>query len=90
MAIKTLAALAAVLAMAACAPTKFDMPPGTTEAQFHRDNLACALEAKQIVGESFAFGPPLFVAAAQAGHDNAMRAAHDECMLGKDYTVHKD
>lgn len=91
MATRTLAtaALAATLAIAACAPTVFDPPPGGTEAQFHRDNLKCAAIAHGIVGDSLAFGPPLFVAAAAAGHNNAMRQAHDECMLGEGYTVHK-
>lgn len=88
---KTLpAALAAVLLLSACAPTVFDPPPGGNEAQFHRDNLECAAMARGIVGDSFAFGPPLFVAAAAAGHNNAMRKAHDECMLGKSYTIHQE
>jgi hypothetical protein len=90
MAYKTLPAFALLATLAACAPTKFDGPPGTTEAQFHRDNFECAAAAKGLVGDQFVMGPPLMIAAAQIGHDNAMRAAHDECMLGKSYTVHHD
>lgn len=88
MATKRIAALAITLAIAACAPTVFDLPPGADQAQFHRDNLECAMAAKSIVGETFVMGPPLMIAAAQIGHNNAMKAAHDECMLGKSYTVH--
>lgn len=84
--IVTLAVCAAILS--ACGPTVFDPPPGVDEAQFHRDNLECAVQAKAIVGDSFAFGPPLFVAAASAGHASDIRAAHDECMQGKSYVKH--
>ena len=90
MASRTLAALAVAATLAACAPTRFDAPPGVTEAQFHRDNVKCQAVAKGIVGDSIAFGPPLFVAAAAAGHDAEVRKTHDECMLGEGYTIHHD
>jgi hypothetical protein len=87
---KTLAAaLAATLLVTACAhPTVWDGPPGTDQAQFHRDNLECAMQAKALNGDGIAFGPPLFVAVAIAAHQQAAQQAHDECMLGKSYTVH--
>lgn len=90
MAYRTLstAALAATLALAACAhQTIWDSPTGD-QAQFHRDNLECAQEARATVGDGFVMGPPLFVALATAAHNNNMQAAHDECMLGKNYTKH--
>lgn len=77
------------LSVAACAPTVFDGPPGTTEAQFHRDNFECTAAAKALVGDSLVIGPPLMIAAAAIGHQNDVKAAHDECMLGRSYTVHQ-
>jgi hypothetical protein len=87
---RTLAVIALPVLLAACAPTVFTRPPGVDEAQFHRDNFECSMQAKAFVGDQFVMGPPLMIAAAQIGHDNAMKAAHDECMLGKAYTVQKD
>ena len=87
---RIVSALTLVATLAACAPTKFDGPPGITEAQFHRDNLECTLIGKRMAGDQLTFGPPLFVAAAAIGRDNEIRATHDECMLGKAYTVHRD
>jgi hypothetical protein len=86
---KTLAILALPVMLLGCASKLvFDLPPGGTEAQFHRDNIDCAITAKAVVGDSFVMGAPLFVAAAQMGHNNAMREAAGECMLGKGYTLH--
>jgi hypothetical protein len=88
--IRILSSLALLATVAACAPTKFDGPPGMTEAQFHRDNLECTMIGKKMAGDQFTIGPPLFVAAAAIGRDNEIRATHDECMLAKAYTIHRD
>ena len=89
MATKIIAAMAIATTLAACAPTVFDLPPGGDQAQVHRDNLQCAMMAKQIVGDQFVMGPPMFIAAAQIRRDSDTKAAHDECMLGKAYTIHQ-
>lgn len=81
-----IAALAATIALAGCGPTNFIIPPDRDEAQFHRDNFDCAAAAKGLVGDQFVMGPPLMIAAAQIGRQNDLRAAHDECMLGRGYT----
>jgi hypothetical protein len=94
MATKTLPAAAlavtSLLSVAACASkTVFELPSGGTEAQFHRDNLECAVVAKAVVGQNVVWGPPLFVIAAQASYQNAAQQAHDECMLSRNYVEHK-
>jgi hypothetical protein len=90
MAIRTLAILAAVISLAACQqPTVWDPPPGgVPDAQFHRDNLECAMIARAAVGDSFAMGTPMFVALAGAAQAQNMKAADRECLLGKGYTLH--
>jgi hypothetical protein len=67
----------------------WNLPPdgSRTETEFHRDNVECQMTARSVVGDQFAMGTPLFIAMAAAGHNQAMREADKECLLGKGYVL---
>ena len=77
-------ALAATMLAACQRPDVWDQP-GVNEAQFHRDNLECQVIGRGAVGDQFAMGTTSFVLIAAAVHQQNVRDAYRECMMGKSY-----
>ena len=87
---RTFAALASVMALAACAPIMWGRP-GLTQADFNQDNARCRLVARAMnSGDFSASGSRQLVAGAGLGYVIATaistRADYKDCMEAAGYT----
>ena len=88
MAVKTIATLTVLggLALGGCAPQIRWDKAGATPQSFAQAKLNCIQTANSSVPGYMAFGPPLMVAAAAAGHEEAQQNVFNTCMEAQGWT----
>lgn len=75
-----------MLTLTACAPVIRWDKAGATPQSFAQAKLNCIQTANASVPGYMAFGPPLMVAAAAAGHEEAQQNVFNTCMEAQGWT----